>query len=171
MPVIMRRVPMLTMWVLLCGCASTQSIDYTNVDEATLATLSSDLNDKIVSIIATDGYQLRATILRLDADSAYYDREPPPFLPRTYGMRTRDIHAIEFSEKPLRPAVTGGVVGFFGGLLVGLGLENVACPDGDDGESCSRGLMIGTGLLGGVIGVFIGAGNPRMTRYVFNRRR
>ncbi len=168
----MRAFSVLLIVAVLSGCTTTQSLDYTRADAAQLSTLSSDLNQKPVEVVPLTGSRLRVILLRLDADSAHFrDRPGLQNRPqRTYNILTGKLHAIEHLEGRMRPAVTGGVVGFFGGLLGGVGFGKVACGD-TDGQGCERGLMIGTGVLGGAIGAFIGAANPKMTRYVLNRRR
>ena len=168
----MRVVPVLLMMAVLSGCTTTQNLDYTRADTAQLSTLSSDLNQKPVEVVPLTGTRLRVIFLRLDADSAHF-RDRPGFQNRplrTYNILTGKLHAIERQEGRTRPAVTGSVVGFFGGLLGGVGFGKAVCGE-TDGQSCERGLRIGTGVLGGAIGAFIGAANPKMTRYVLNRRR
>ena len=160
------------MVAVLSGCTTTQNLDYTRADAAQLATLSSNLSEKSVEVVPLTGTRLRVIFLRLNADSAHFrDRPGLQTRPqRTYNILTGKLHAIERNEGRMRPAVTGGVVGFFGGLLGGVGFAKVVCGE-TDGQGCDQGLMIGTGVLGGAIGAFIGAANPKMTRYVFNHRR
>ena len=168
----MRVAPVLLMIAVLGGCTTTQNLDYTRADAVQLSTLSSDLNQKPVEVVPLTGTRLRVIFLRLDADSAHF-RDRPGFQNRpgrSYNILTEKLHAIEYQESRMRPAVTGGVVGFFGGLLGGVGFGEVVCGE-TDGQGCDRGLMIGIGVLGGAIGAFIGAANPKMTRYVLNRRR
>jgi len=156
--------------LVLAGCTSTRVVD--SSAPMPYAEINEQAHHQAAQVQLADGHTMRATRLRLDADSASYVDK----VGAVRSIATSRIVSVRFTRHG-RGALQGIGIGLLsgggGGALVGL-MSSTTC--GKDDWFCGPGFNAAVfgvffGAIGGAIGLVTGTARGHRTVYRFNGSR